>query len=203
VAGRREEVERHEPQAARQFERRAVVGKCPDDLVGEESATLAVELAAAGVEGELLAVDTAFEQDFRQLPGIANAEIEALAGNRVQGLRAVADPDFAALDQRLTYAQRQGKAALELELIDHGLQELGEGSGEKGEKQIILRCNFSDFGQLQTALEAKGIHPVSSESEYIPTTTVTLDEEKAKEVLELVDRFEQDDDVQRVFHNLV
>jgi YebC/PmpR family DNA-binding regulatory protein len=92
---------------------------------------------------------------------------------------------------------------LELELIDHGLQELGEGTGEKGEKQIILRCNFADFGQLQTALEAKGLHPVSSESEYIPTTTVTLDEEKAKEVLELVDRFDQDDDVQRVFHNLV
>lgn len=92
---------------------------------------------------------------------------------------------------------------LELELIDHGLQELGEGSGEKGEKQIVLRCAFSDFGHLQSALEAKGIHPLSAESEYIPTTTVTLDEEKAKEVLELVDRLDQDDDVQRVFHNLV
>lgn len=92
---------------------------------------------------------------------------------------------------------------LELELIDHGLQELGEGTGEKGEKQIILRCNFSDFGQLQGALESKGLNALSSESEFIPTTTVALDEEKAKEVLELVDRFEQDDDVQRVFHNLV
>lgn len=92
---------------------------------------------------------------------------------------------------------------LELELIDHGLQELGEGVGEKGEKQVVLRCSFSDFGLLQSALEAKGLSPVSSESEYIPTTTVTLDEDKAKEVLELVDRFEQDDDVQRVFHNLV
>lgn len=92
---------------------------------------------------------------------------------------------------------------LELELIDHGLQELGEGTGEKGEPQVVLRCNFSDFGQLQAALEARNLHPVSSESEYIPSTTVTLDEEKAKEVLELVDRLEQDDDVQRVFHNLV
>jgi YebC/PmpR family DNA-binding regulatory protein len=92
---------------------------------------------------------------------------------------------------------------LELELIDHGLQEMGEGAGEKGEKQIVLRCHFADFGQLQTALENKGIHPLSSESEFIPTTTVTLDEAPAKEVLELVDRLEQDDDVQRVFHNLV
>ncbi|MBE2251461.1 MAG: YebC/PmpR family DNA-binding transcriptional regulator [Myxococcus sp.] len=92
---------------------------------------------------------------------------------------------------------------LELELIDHGLQELGEGTGEKGEPQVILRCNFADFGQLQAALEARGLHALSSESEYIPSTTVTLDEEKAKAVLELVDRLEQDDDVQRVFHNLV
>jgi transcriptional/translational regulatory protein YebC/TACO1 len=40
-------------------------------------------------------------------------------------------------------------------------------------------------------------------SQQAPTTTVSLDEEKAKDVLELVDRFEQDDAVQRVFHNLV
>lgn len=91
---------------------------------------------------------------------------------------------------------------LELELIDHGLQELGEGTGEKGEKQIILRCAFNDFGQLQTALEAKHLSALSADSEYIAQTLITLDEEKAKDVLELVDRLEQDDDVQRVFHNL-
>lgn len=91
---------------------------------------------------------------------------------------------------------------LELDLIDHGLEDAGEGTGEKGEKQLILRCAFADFGKLQAAIEAKGLHPISAESEYVPSTTVTLDEEKAKEVLELVDRFEQDDDVQRVFHNL-
>ncbi len=92
---------------------------------------------------------------------------------------------------------------LELDLIDHGLQELGEGSGEKGEKLIILRCAFNDFGQLQAALESRHLAPVSIDSEYIPTTTVTLDDEQAKDVLELVDRLEQDDDVQRVFHTLV
>ncbi|KFA94483.1 YebC/PmpR family DNA-binding transcriptional regulator [Archangium violaceum] len=92
--------------------------------------------------------------------------------------------------------------ALELELIDHGLQEMGEGTGEKGEKQIIIRCAFNDFGQLQAAIEAKGIHPISSESEYIAQTPIELPEDKAKEVLELVDALEQDEDVQRVFHNL-
>jgi YebC/PmpR family DNA-binding regulatory protein len=91
---------------------------------------------------------------------------------------------------------------LELELIDHGLQEMGEGTGEKGEKQIIIRCAFNDFGQLNDALESRGIHPLSAESEYIAQTPVELPEDKATEVLKLVDALEQDEDVQRVFHNL-
>jgi YebC/PmpR family DNA-binding regulatory protein len=91
---------------------------------------------------------------------------------------------------------------LELELIDFGLEEVDEGKGEKGEPLVILRCNFPDFGQLQGALEERGITPVSSESEYLPNTMVELPEEQVTEVLALVDRLEQDDDVQRVFHNL-
>jgi YebC/PmpR family DNA-binding regulatory protein len=91
---------------------------------------------------------------------------------------------------------------LELELIDHGLVELGESQGEKGEPQLLLRCAFTDFGQLQKALEDRGITPVSAESEYLPTVPTELPEERATEVLELVDRLEQDEDVQRVFHNL-
>jgi len=92
--------------------------------------------------------------------------------------------------------------ALELDLIDHGLEELGETQNDKGDKQIIIRCAFQSFGQLQTAIEQKGLTPISSESEYVPQNLVELPEDKAKDVLELVDAMEQDDDVQRVFHNL-
>jgi YebC/PmpR family DNA-binding regulatory protein len=92
--------------------------------------------------------------------------------------------------------------ALELELIDHGLEEMGESVGEKGEKQIVIRCAFASFGQMQSAIEARGITPLSAESEYVPQNLVTLPEDKATEVLKLVDALEQDDDVQRVFHNL-
>ncbi|HYO51891.1 YebC/PmpR family DNA-binding transcriptional regulator [Archangium sp.] len=92
--------------------------------------------------------------------------------------------------------------ALELDLIDHGLQEMGEGSGEKGEKQIVIRCAFNDFGQLQAAIEARGLPPLSAESEYIAQNLIELPEDKANEVLEIVDALEQDEDVQRVFHNL-
>jgi YebC/PmpR family DNA-binding regulatory protein len=91
---------------------------------------------------------------------------------------------------------------LELELIDAGLEEMGEGSGENGETVLVLRTGFSDFGNMQRALEEKGIHPISAEVEWIPSTTVQLPEEQAQEVLKLVDKLEQDEDVQKVFHNL-
>jgi YebC/PmpR family DNA-binding regulatory protein len=92
--------------------------------------------------------------------------------------------------------------ALELDLIDHGLEEMGEGTGEKGEKQLVIRCAFEGFGHLQAALEERKLPVVSAESEYVAQTPVQLSEEQAKEVLELVDALEQDEDVQRVFHNL-
>jgi YebC/PmpR family DNA-binding regulatory protein len=92
--------------------------------------------------------------------------------------------------------------ALELDLIDHGLEEMGETTGEKGEPQLLIRCAFADFGRLQKAIEDRGLSPISTESEYVPQTVVELPEEKATEVLQLIDRLEQDDDVQRVFHNL-
>jgi YebC/PmpR family DNA-binding regulatory protein len=92
---------------------------------------------------------------------------------------------------------------LELELIDHGLEEMGESTGEKGEPQLVIRCAFNEFGHLQKALEDRKITPVSAESEYVPQTPTELPEDKATEVLKLIDRLEQDEDVQRVFHNLV
>ena len=93
--------------------------------------------------------------------------------------------------------------ALELDLIDHGLEELGEGTGEKGEKQVVIRCAFASFGQMQAALEERKLPVLSAESEYVAQTPVELSEDKAKEVLEMIDALEQDEDVQRVFHNLV
>jgi YebC/PmpR family DNA-binding regulatory protein len=91
---------------------------------------------------------------------------------------------------------------LELELIDFGLEELGEGTGENDEEVLVVRCTFTEFGNMQKALEEKGITPLSAELEWIPATTVELSEEQAQDVLKLVDKLEQDEDVQKVFHNL-
>ncbi|HZE82897.1 MAG TPA: YebC/PmpR family DNA-binding transcriptional regulator, partial [Puia sp.] len=91
---------------------------------------------------------------------------------------------------------------LEFELIDHGLEDMGEGSGENDETVLVLRCAFSNFGNMQKAREEKSITPISTELEWIPSTTVELPEDQAQEVLKLVDKIEQDEDVQKVFHNL-
>lgn len=91
---------------------------------------------------------------------------------------------------------------LELYLIDHGLEEMGESTGEKGEPQIVIRCAFADFGKLQEALEARNITPLSAEHEFICTVPTELPEEQATEVLTLIDKLEQDEDVQKVFHTL-
>ncbi|HSM51831.1 MAG TPA: YebC/PmpR family DNA-binding transcriptional regulator [Thermoanaerobaculia bacterium] len=93
--------------------------------------------------------------------------------------------------------------ALELELIDHGLDEMGESVGEKGEPLLLAHCGLADFGALQHALEERGIAPLSAEPEWIPLNTVELGEREATEVLKLVDNLEQDEDVQKVFHNLI
>jgi len=92
--------------------------------------------------------------------------------------------------------------SFELDLIDHGLEEMGESASDKGEPQILIRCAFGDFGLLQKALEDRKLNPISAESEYVATTPVELPEGQANEVLKMVDLMEQDDDVQRVFHNL-
>lgn len=87
---------------------------------------------------------------------------------------------------------------MELELIDAGLEELGEDS----EGNLIVRCEFSDFGNMQKALEERNITPISSELEWIPLNTVAVTDEQAEDVYKLIERVEQDDDVQQVFHNM-
>jgi YebC/PmpR family DNA-binding regulatory protein len=92
---------------------------------------------------------------------------------------------------------------LELDLIDHGLEEMGESTGEKGEPQLVIRCNFADFGQMQKALEDRKLVPISASHEYICITPTELPEAQATEVMTLIDKLEQDDDVQNVYHTLV
>jgi len=87
---------------------------------------------------------------------------------------------------------------LELELIDFGLEEIGEDA----EGNIIIRTAFNEYGHMSKALEDKKIEVVSAELTWIPANTTELNEDHANEVLKMVDNLEQDDDVQKVYHNL-
>ena len=91
---------------------------------------------------------------------------------------------------------------LEFELIDFGLEEMGESTDEHGNNILVLRCAFVDFGKLQKALEDRGITPISAELEWIPNTTVPVNDAQAEDVSKLIEKVEQDDDVSKVFHNM-
>ena len=86
---------------------------------------------------------------------------------------------------------------LELELIDAGLQEI-----EVQEEEIFLYADYTDFGNMSKALEEKEIEATKSSLERIPTSPVDFTEEQMEEVEKLIDKLEEDDDVQAVFTNI-
>lgn len=87
--------------------------------------------------------------------------------------------------------------SLELELIDHGAEDIQELEGE-----IMVSTAFADFGAMQKALEQMGLPVLSSELQRIPLNTNSLAEAEEEEVMKLIDALEEDDDVQQVFYNL-
>jgi len=87
---------------------------------------------------------------------------------------------------------------LELELIDAGLTEF-QSDGDV----VIAYCDFFDFGKLGKALEEKGIEIIESSYEKIPDFYKEgLTDEQAEEVIKLIEKLEEDDDVNLVFHNM-
>ncbi len=96
---------------------------------------------------------------------------------------------------------------LELELIDYGLEEIEEDvePQEHGEDKAIIRVygEFTSFGELSKALEDRGITLNKANIEYIANTPVEMtDEEQLEEIESLIEKLEEDDDVQKVYTNL-
>lgn len=86
---------------------------------------------------------------------------------------------------------------LELEMIDFGVEEIYL------DQEIINMCApFDSYGSIQKELEIRGIEIISSEFERIPQVSKTLDEEKTSEVEKLIEKIEEDDDVNAVYHNM-
>lgn len=91
---------------------------------------------------------------------------------------------------------------LELELIDAGLEDLYVEADENGKDIGVIHTPFEDFGKMQKALEEKGVEIISANLERVAQTATDVTEEQAADVLKLVDRLEEDDDVQAVYHNM-
>jgi len=87
---------------------------------------------------------------------------------------------------------------LELELIDAGLEktELNE------DGELVIYTAFSDFGTMRDALEERKFEIMGAELQRIPTTTTELTDEQAEEISNLIEKFEEDEDVTAVFHNM-
>jgi len=90
---------------------------------------------------------------------------------------------------------------LELELIDGGLEELYIEDDEEGNDIVVVQTSFEDFGNMQRVLESKGLE-VIAKLERITLSTTDVSEEDAADVLKLIDKIEDDDDVQAVYHNM-
>ncbi|HBJ09907.1 MAG TPA: YebC/PmpR family DNA-binding transcriptional regulator [Coprobacter fastidiosus] len=86
---------------------------------------------------------------------------------------------------------------LELELIDYGVDEL-EADGE----EIVLYGEFESFSNIQKYLEENGFEIESAEFERIPNDTKEMTEEQRASIEKLLEKFEDDEDVQNVFHNM-
>jgi YebC/PmpR family DNA-binding regulatory protein len=86
---------------------------------------------------------------------------------------------------------------LELELIDAGADEI-----ILQEEEIYVYTPFTEFGLMQKTLEDKGINVISAELQRVPNSTVELTEQQEEELLELIEKFEDDDDIQAVYHNI-
>lgn len=86
---------------------------------------------------------------------------------------------------------------LELELIDYGVDEI-----EHDDEHVVLYGEFKSYSDIQKYLESNGYEIQSAEFERIPMDTKKLDEEQMAQVQKMLDKFEEDDDVQNVFHNM-
>src|SRR6188474_3579948 len=129
--------------------------------------------------GVALLVETATDNHVRT---VANVKASFNKGNGALGNSGSVSFQFRKMGVFKLKPEGLNLDDLELELIDYGLEELGEGAGENGENVLVIRCGFTDFGNMQKALEEKGITPISAELEWIPNVTVPVNDEQAEAV---------------------
>ena len=85
----------------------------------------------------------------------------------------------------------------EMEMIDGGAEEI-----DQDENEVLITTAFEDFGSMSHKLDELGIEAKSAELQRIPNNTKGMTDDQFKADMKMLERFEEDDDVQNVFHNM-
>ncbi|GAA3929015.1 YebC/PmpR family DNA-binding transcriptional regulator [Hymenobacter algoricola] len=153
--------------------------------------------------GVAVVIETATDNPTRT---VANVRMYFNRGNGALGTAGSSDYTFTRKGVFRLAAEGLTLDELELELIDAGAEDVyaDQEEDEHGAVKdfIVVETAFTDFGQMQRALEEKHLNVVSAQLQRVPNTTVSLDGEQLEEVMSLIEKFEEDDDVQAVYHTL-
>ena len=156
-----------------------------------------------GPHGVAIVIETATDNPTRT---VANVRLYFSRNAGTLGTSGSSDYTFTRKGVFKLAAEGLDRDELELELIDVGAEDVYEAQEEDEHGQeksyMVVETAFTDFGQMQKALETKGMNVLSATLQRVPNTTVSLTDEQAEEVEKLIERFEEDDDVQAVYHTM-
>lgn len=156
-----------------------------------------------GPHGVAIVVETATDNPTRT---VSNVRLYFNRNNGALGTAGSSDYTFTRKGVFKLAAEGLDRDELELELIDAGAEDVYETTEEDEHgaehKYMVVETAFTDFGQMQQALGAKGVNVVSATLQRVPNTTVSLNDEQAEEVEKLIDKLEEDEDVQAVYHTM-
>ncbi|AIZ64292.1 transcriptional regulator [Hymenobacter sp. DG25B] len=153
--------------------------------------------------GVAIVIETATDNPTRT---VANVRMYFNRGNGALGTAGSSDYTFTRKGVFKLAAEGLDLDELELELIDAGAEDVytAQDEDEHGNVKdlIVVETAFPDFGMMQKALDEKGLPVLSSQLQRVPNTTVHLEGDELEEVMNLIEKFEEDDDVQAVYHTL-
>ncbi len=156
-----------------------------------------------GPHGVAIVVETATDNPTRT---VSNVRLYFNRNSGALGTSGSSDYTFTRKGVFKLAAEGLDRDELELELIDAGAEDVYE-SHEEDEHGVehsymVVETLFPDFGQMQKALEAKGLNVLSATLQRVPNTTVSLSDEQVEEVMTLIEKFEEDEDVQAIYHTM-
>ncbi len=153
-----------------------------------------VTYEAYGPNGVALVIECATNNPTRTV-----ANIRAILGHNDGSLATSGALDFM-FQRRGVFtidAPTDGLDELELDLIDHGLEDIFD-----SDDGLLLFSTFENYGEMQRALESKKVEVKAASLQRFPTSQVALTKEEESQIEELISALEEDDDVQNVYHNM-